>query len=85
MMLAWLIFPATRMYDGAYSSHSTPSVIAQNAIERNAHLEELDTSDGAGGHDTRAMAGLGAPSDSLSFFVPNKTVRVRRAPQAEVC
>ena len=47
-------------------------------------LEELDTGDGAFGHDTGTVPWLGAPGDGLGFLVTNQAVRVGRAPQAEV-
>lgn len=47
-------------------------------------LEELETSDGAGGNGTGTMAWLGAPGDCLGLLVTNQAVWIRRAPKAPV-
>ena len=48
-------------------------------------LHELNTLEGTTGNKTSAVLRLRAVSDSFAFSVSDDRVRVRRAPETEVC
>lgn len=61
-------------------------LLVNDAGEQNVcrGLENLNTSECSGRHDTSAMSGLRAPRNSLSFFILNQRVGVGGSPDTEV-